>query len=171
MNPDMATFLNAKERVRRRAAELTMEHGAAENRQSEKRQDQESLTVFEEVLKSDLPPAEKDVDHLTDNGFVLVAAGGDTSARLLTNLAYHVLSNDDIMKKLKAELHAAIPNPAILPAWREFEALSYLRAVIKESLRIAGLLTTRLTQIAPDEDLQYGDYVIPRGVCRKIPKL
>lgn len=168
MNPGAAIFLNTKERIRRRVAELLREHEAAENGNVEKKRDQESLTVFEEVLNSDLPPAEKDIDHLTDNGFVLIGAGGETSATLLTHLAYHVLSNEDILKRLKAELYVAIPNSAILPEWRELEALPYLIAIVKESLRIAGILTTRLTQIAPDEDLKYGDYIIPKGVGRGI---
>lgn len=158
LNPDIATFVRVKGRVQRRAALLKREHDIGE------KDNQEWVNVFEEVFKSDIPTREKELDYLTDNAFVLVAAGGDTSARLLTNLAYHVLANENILKRLKGELNRAIPNAAILPAWRELEELPYLRAIIKESLRIGGLLTTRLTQVASDEDLKYEVYSIPRGV-------
>lgn len=163
VNPDMAVFAGAKERVRMRARELVEEHLKRSEGEESEQQQKESVNVFEELLKSDLPEKEKDIDHLTDNGLVLVAAGADTSARLLAVLAYYVLSNADVLSHLKQELWDMMPDVTTIPEWRGLEALPYLRSVIKESLRIAGLLSTRLTQIAPDEDLAFGDVVVPRG--------
>lgn len=163
VNPDMAVFAGARERVRTKARELIEEHVKRSESGKKEQQQVESVNVFEELLKSDLPEREKDVGHLTDNGLVLVAAGADTSARLLAVLAYHVLSNADVLSHLKHELWEVMPDITTIPEWRELEALPYLRSVIKESLRIAGLLSTRLTQIAPDEDLTFRDFVVPRG--------
>lgn len=37
-------------------------------------------------------------------------------------------------------------------------------AVVKESLRITALVTSRLPLVSPQEPLRYGDWVIPVGV-------
>ncbi len=83
-------------------------------------------TIFEELRDSNLPPDQKAVDRLKEEGFILVLAGGDTSAKVLTTLTYHLLSNPNILRRLKAELVKAMPDPnASLPAIK-LEQLPYL---------------------------------------------
>lgn len=58
-----------------------------------------------------------------------------------------------------------MPNPkSDLPSVTALGRLPYLTAVIHEATRLAHGVTGRLVRIAPDEDLQYAGYTIPRGV-------
>lgn len=58
-----------------------------------------------------------------------------------------------------------MPNPAYLASWSELEQLPYLTAVITEGLRKAMGTTSRFIQVAPRQDLQYKNYVIPAGIA------
>ena len=160
MNPDMATLLGTRNRVRRNIMGVMEDR----RRSDDWKPNQDSLTVIHELLNSNLPDIEQGVERLSDEGFVLIGAGSDTTARFLTTLLHHVLANPKILKSLKTELDQMMPNPMNLAEWNQLETLPYLKAVIKETFRIAGLFTTRLTQVAPDEALQYRDRVIPPGV-------
>lgn len=39
-------------------------------------------------------------------------------------------------------------------------------AVLKEGLRLSSLISTRLPRVAPDEELHFHGYEIPRGVSQ-----
>ena len=145
-------------------------------------------TIFEEMRDSNLPPEQKTVDRLKEEGFVLVLAGGDTSAKVLTALTYHLLSNPDILQRLKKELVEAMPDPNVSMSGAKLEQLPYLvsilvraknylegsdwgktntkikKAVITEGIRIASISTSRLSRSAPTETLRYKDWLIPPGV-------
>jgi cytochrome P450 len=57
---------------------------------------------------------------------VIVIAGMETTAQTLTALTYHILSNPPILKRLKAELELAMPDPGQLPVASKLEGLPYL---------------------------------------------
>ena len=83
-------------------------------------------TIFEELIESDLPPEEKSIDRLAEEGFALILAGADTSTQALIHISYHVLDNPVILGRLRAELRAAIPDPDSPLKWQELEKLSFL---------------------------------------------
>lgn len=115
----------------------------------------------------------------------MVVAGGETTAKVLTNLVFHLLANPPMLDRVKQELAEAMPDPGVLADWRVLEKKTFLvsivmlfatsvlawanghglkNAVINESLRISAVVTNRLQLIAPDEALQYEDWMIPKGV-------
>ena len=51
--------------------------------------------VFHTILRSALPPQEKGPKRLGQEGFVAIAAGGETCARMLTHAIYYILANKD----------------------------------------------------------------------------
>jgi cytochrome P450 len=57
---------------------------------------------------------------------VIVIAGMETTAQTLTALIYHLLSNPPILKRLKAELELAMPDPSQLPVASKLDSLPYL---------------------------------------------
>ena len=120
-------------------------------------------TVFHEILASDLPVNEKSLDRLSDEGFVLIPAGSETTARSLSTAAFYLLSTDGVLPRLKSELNAAISDPTQLPPVKDLEQLPYLTAVVRESLRIGMIFSTRFPIISPAKPLQYGDWIIPPG--------
>jgi cytochrome P450 len=120
-------------------------------------------TIFHELLSGDLPPAEKSLDRLVDEGINMVAAGTLTTAHFLKTTSYHLLANPALLAKLKSELITAIPNPEELPSLRDVEAMPYLHAVIQEGYRLSYGATSRLPRVSPKTSLQYKDWMIPAG--------
>lgn len=120
-------------------------------------------TMFHELLSGSLPPAEKTLDRLVDEGINMVAAGTLTTAHFLKTTTYHLLANPTLLAKLKSELIAAIPNPEELPPLRDIEALPYLHAVIQEGFRLSYGATSRLPRVSTNSPLQYKDWIIPAG--------
>lgn len=86
-------------------------------------------SIFEELVISDLPSEEKTVDRLSEEGFILILAGGDVSAMNLAMLSYHLLANPELLATLTAELREAIPELDAWPAWQQLEILPYLVCV------------------------------------------
>ncbi|KAK5142179.1 hypothetical protein LTR04_002316, partial [Oleoguttula sp. CCFEE 6159] len=120
-------------------------------------------TIFEELRDSNLPPQEKTIERLMDEGFILIGAGGETTAQTLAVLTYHLLNNPPILKKLRAELIEAMPEPDTPVSWQKLEQLPYLRAIMTECHRVQAVITTRLIRIAPNEVLKFREWEIPAG--------
>ncbi|OBT77934.1 hypothetical protein VF21_04356 [Pseudogymnoascus sp. 05NY08] len=125
-------------------------------------------TIFHEILDSKLPEAEKSVRRLSDEAEVLVLAGTLTTAWTLDLCTFYLLRTPSALRRLKAELRAAIPDRNVPTPLVTLEQLPYLNAVIKESLRLTYGVAGRLARI-PDEPLFFTDrrtgkeWVVPRG--------
>ena len=83
-------------------------------------------TIFEELIESNLPPEEKGVNRLAEEGFALILAGADTSTQALLHISFHLLDNPEILGRLQAELRQAIPDPHSPLKWQELEKLTFL---------------------------------------------
>ena len=81
----------------------------------------------------------------------------------LTTASYHLISNPPILKKLQAELKAAIPDLSIESDLPQLEKLPYLSACIQEGIRLSYGLATRHARISPDKATKYKDWTIPAG--------
>jgi cytochrome P450 len=116
------------------------------------------------VQGGSLPPEELIFKRLTGEAMNFVGAGTETTGRTLAVTLYHLLANPTIYDRLFKEIRTVMPDSdAPLPTTTALEKLPYLTAVLQEGMRCAHGTAGRLVRIAPDEDLRYGDYVIPRG--------
>lgn len=90
--------------------------------------DFKNINVFESILASKgLPSIEKETERLAQEGFVVLVAGGETTARVLTTATYHLLANQDTaLKRLKEELVAEMPNEDEEPGMKRLEQLPWL---------------------------------------------
>lgn len=120
-------------------------------------------TVFKSILDSDLEEEEKLHKRVLDEAVAVVGAGVLTSAHFLKVATFHLLDNPDILKKLKAELQEAIPNPKTIPSLPELEKLPYMHTIIQEIYRISHGVSHRLQRVSPDLPLVYQEWVIPPG--------
>ncbi len=131
----------------------------------------ERPTIFHGLLSSSLPESEKDSPRLAEEASVLLSAGTDSSANTLSAITFHLLSNPEILEKLRKELEISIPdrNERTLPSFGKVEQLPYLSAVIQEGLRLHPAVSGRQQRVAPTEDLVYTNpntgktYALPRG--------
>ncbi|KAL5393346.1 hypothetical protein DPSP01_000169 [Paraphaeosphaeria sporulosa] len=119
-------------------------------------------TIFEALLSDSLPPEEKTLQRLTDEGIVILGAGLETTARYLTNVTTHLLLNPYCLAKLRAELKTVMPTPGDCPPSIILENLPYLSAVVQEGLRCERVLASRFTRKLV-EPLPYKDFLIPAG--------
>ena len=83
-------------------------------------------SIFEELLNSGLPPQEKTIDRLSEEGFIVILAGGDVSAMNLSMLTYRLLAQPDILKTLTDELDTVMTDRDSSPSWQELEKLPFL---------------------------------------------
>lgn len=179
MNPDIAVFVEWKERLSAQARAIYAEQqstgldkGGKEKEVNEKENQHRPKTIFHGIMQADLPPAEKTADRLADEAFVLLVAGAETTARTLCVILCHLLSTSSVLARLRAELDPVIKahQPLQLPPSRVLEELPLLRAVVQEGTRLAEPVTNRQILVAPEEDLVVGgsssgrgEIVIPRG--------
>lgn len=115
----------------------------------------DGTTVFGSVLQSDLPPSEKALQRLVEEGFSLFMAGMETVSWALTVITYHLLTMPAILEKLTAEVNEAVDSSGQLSQWVALEKLPYLGAVIHERLRLSYGLASQTSRIATGEDLVY----------------
>lgn len=137
--------------------------------------------IFDSLNHSSVPPRERTLSRLQDEGLILLAAGTETTARALAVCTFHLAENKLMMEKLRAELRDVMPSPNSRPQWAQLERLPYLvrgaavllvqtlltysqTAVVKESLRLSFGAVGRLSRVAPDETLRYKQYSIPSNV-------
>ncbi|KAL1875695.1 hypothetical protein VTK73DRAFT_9950 [Phialemonium thermophilum] len=129
-------------------------------------------TVFHELMASNtLPHFEKTLQRLTQEAQTIQRCGILTTSRVLTLATLHLLYRPSALRRLRLELIAAMPDPHVTVPLGELEQLPYLRAVVREALRLSAGTNERLTRVCPDEDLIYYDsasgkeYVIPAGAA------
>jgi cytochrome P450 len=124
-------------------------------------------TIFHEIIGSNLPHYEKSASRLWQDGQVTVAAGTLTTAWALSIATFHLISQPAVLRKLKAELARAIPDPESRPSLAALEQLPYLTGVVQECLRLSYGVSMRLPRICPDETLIFSDgskdWAIPPG--------
>lgn len=126
------------------------------------------VTVFSELLHGDLPPTEKTDKRVQDEAQLIIGAGLATTGWTLSVGTYYLLSNPDVLARLRRELEDSIPGPSGPTTkgleWTELEKLPYLTAVIKESVRLSYSTTSRNVRIL-SKPVQYGSggggWVIP----------
>ena len=119
-------------------------------------------TIFEELVKSDLPPEEKAVGRLNDEAQLVVAAGLTTTAWAMSVASFHIINNPRIFNKLRKELVQAIPDPTVPVDWLKMEQLPYLCACAREGVRVSHGVTSRNPRVL-SKPLNYERWVIPPG--------
>ena len=117
-------------------------------------------TIFHEVLNNpELPESEKTDARLGDEAQLIVAAGLITTSWALSVASYHLSADPSKVARLRTEL-ASVEQPY---DWRRLEKLPFLNGVVHEAMRLAHGIVTRDPRLAPDTELQYGDWTIPRN--------
>ncbi|KAH6662817.1 cytochrome P450, partial [Halenospora varia] len=153
--------------LQRQAGKAILETSVAPPEKSEiqKNVKEQHKNVFKVILENpNLPAIDKKQKRIAQEAFVVMAAGGETTGRVLTTATYFMLANKETMlSKLKEELATVMLDPTLPADLTVVEKLPYLTAIIKESLRITALVTSRLPLISPNKPLRYQDWEIPAG--------
>ncbi|KAG6997607.1 hypothetical protein G7Y79_00039g075690 [Physcia stellaris] len=160
-NPAMAGVFKMQERFENQIEEI----------RNSKSLDENQSTVFHGLLNSStLSDADKSTPRLKKEAYLIIGAGLSTTAHTLTAITYHLLANPPILRKLKAELAAAILDPSVPPTCKQVDSLPYLTGVVQEGLRMHPGATLRQQRVAPDEDLVYVDKGTGKRLEEYFPK-
>lgn len=100
--------------------------------------------------------------HIFMVGLSNITAGSDTTSSTLSGLLYLLLSHPRALARLTAELDAAaLSDP---PTFKEGQALPYLDAAIKESLRLHSAVGLPLWRVVPPGGgLEVAGHLLPPG--------
>ena len=124
----------------------------------------ERQAMFDLPLSNpDLPPSEKELQRLTDEGTILLIAASETPAKVLSLILFHLINAPATMDTLRAELDRTRITSGNSLGLSHLEQLPYMTAVIKEGLRLHNGITARSQRIAPSENLHYKGWIIPAG--------
>ncbi|KAH8887959.1 putative cytochrome P450 [Thozetella sp. PMI_491] len=121
-------------------------------------------TLVQHLLTSDMPESEKRTARLLGEFIGVLSAGTMTTSRALSTITYFVLADKNIEETLRASLAEIMTGyPAKSPTWAELERIPYLFGCVREGLRISFGSLRRIPRVSPDVDLQYKQWLIPRG--------
>jgi len=70
------------------------------------------------------------LERLADEGNILIGAGSETTALILAVLSFHLVSNPDVLAKLRKELETVMPDPNTPITWQQLEQLPYLVSLL-----------------------------------------
>lgn len=96
----------------------------------------------------------------------MIMAGIDTTSKTLSAALYYLASNKDAQTKLRQEVKKLLPSKDSEVTKDTLAESSYLKAVIKETTRLAPIAVgnVRSTQ----KDMVLSGYQIPKGVSKLI---
>lgn len=97
------------------------------------------VTIFDDILDSNLPDQEKSTERLWREARIFLAAGTETTAWMLAVITYYLLENPRVMRKLREALEQVIRGSSVLPGMTTLEQIPYLVSVAE--YRTPKLLT------------------------------
>ena len=89
--------------------------------------------------------------------------GIDTAATVLENTVVELMKKPRVMKKLQAEVRSIVPKGQEIVSEADLNGMAYMRAVIKESLRLRNV-TPLLAPHFSMASCSVDDFVVPAGV-------
>ncbi len=105
------------------------------------------------------------VDEIIVNAGVMIIAGSETTASVLSALTFYLLMNPKPLEKLTKEIRHAFTGPSYMTFARESQ-LGYLDACIKEVLRLHPAVPMLLIRLVPPEGGMVDGHFIPGQVSR-----
>ncbi|KIW26376.1 uncharacterized protein PV07_09476 [Cladophialophora immunda] len=88
-------------------------------------------------------------NELAADAVLMFLAGTDTTAHALTFGIWGMIKRPELWNRLREEVIAVLPDTKSLASLRDLENLPFLRAVIKESLRVSMGTSARLPRVVP----------------------
>ncbi|KEF57257.1 uncharacterized protein A1O9_05174 [Exophiala aquamarina CBS 119918] len=119
-------------------------------------------TIFHALLNANAPASEKHPDRLWQEGFLVIGAGTETTAWILTTTMYYLIANPCAYNKLKQELLTEFPNISATPTIAVVDRLPFLISTA-EGLRLGVGVSSRLQRISPTHPIRVGDWTVPPG--------
>ncbi|KAL2555292.1 Cytochrome [Forsythia ovata] len=133
---------------------------------------QSSPAIGNGVLRRLLEEESLPDDAVADFIINLLFAGNETTAKTMLFAVYFLTQCPTAMKQLLDEQQSLRSQRSSIDGemlqWKDYKAMPFTQCVIDETLRLAGIAIWLMREAK--EDVQYEDYVIPKG-CFIVPFL
>lgn len=103
------------------------------------------------------------MDHLEANANVLLIAGSETTATLLSGVTYLLLMNPKALSRLTEEVRAAFNSEAEIDM-QSVSRLPYMLACLDEALRMYPPVPNGLPRVVPKNGAQIAGKFVEEGV-------
>lgn len=123
INPDIGPVIDQKVESMR-LANLVIDSQKPDHISNGEKEAVPKGTLFNALVESSLPPEEKAATRLSQEVFTVIAAGGETTAKNLSTITFHLLNNPEKLEKLREELNRLDPDGTA--SLVEYEAMPYL---------------------------------------------
>jgi cytochrome P450 len=119
-------------------------------------------TLFNEMLNSDLPDSDKTVLRLQQEAQVIIGAAILTTSWAMSVVSFHLANEPRIADRARAELDDAFSDYSSSLEWSQLEILPYLSGIVREGIRLAYGIASRLPRVA-HRDGKFREWTIPGG--------
>lgn len=116
------------------------------------------------MVDSKPPPKEQTLDRIFEDMATIAGAGLETTAGVLRLVFYRVFSDQEILRRLRAEIDTVKGASDAALEVKTLEQFPYLTLVIMEGMRLGPAIGSRIARIDPDRDLFYGNFRISAGM-------
>lgn len=107
--------------------------------------------------------------ELTAEALTQLIAGSDTTSNTATAIVYHLCTNPTCKTKLQQELDANLSDGEEVPIVQDVQDLTYLNAVINESLRYHSTSAMGLPRLIPPGGAHIAGRFFPEGTVVSVP--
>ncbi|RYP45645.1 hypothetical protein DL768_008034 [Monosporascus sp. mg162] len=101
-------------------------------------------------------------DQLGSNAFIMVIGGSETTATALSGVTYLLLTHPEVLEKLNREVRSAFASADEITI-NSVGKLSYLLAVLNESLRLYPPVVSGLVRVVPPAGEEIVGHWVPGG--------
>ena len=99
------------------------------------------------------------------NCAVLLLAGSETTATLLSGVTYHLCLNKDVLRRATNEVRTKFPEESAITFYSVAQ-LSYLQAVLEEGLRLYPPVPDTLPRYTPPQGCIIDSHLVPGNVSQ-----
>ena len=107
--------------------------------------------------------------EIMETSGILIIAGSETTATLLSGATYYLLTNPEAYAKAKAEVRSAFPAPGDITL-ASTARLPYLHAFLEEALRMYPPVPTALPRRTPPEGEYISGVFVPGNTGIAVPQ-
>ncbi|KAH8601631.1 cytochrome P450 [Bisporella sp. PMI_857] len=145
--------------------ELQKRHSEFANDRNNKRLNSENsksdfITPF---MKDNVRFSEISLKETQSNIAILIPAGADATAPVISGTVLYLIRNGDKLDKLRTEIHSVLPREGDVTV-KSTRDLGYLNACINEGLGLANPVPEGLPTIVPKGSYTYAGHFVPEGV-------
>lgn len=118
---------------------------------------------YANILKYDGTEKGLTVDEMISNGGLLIIAGSETTATVLSGVTYLLLKNPRVLKKLQDEIRSTFVREEEI-CFDSCNKLEYCLAVLNEAMRLYPPVAAGLPRIVDAQGDMIGKHWLPGGV-------